>query len=155
MYAGQQSPSGAMPGGLRNLNPSVMPWLGAGDIDALTESKSFEVTALNQTFTDIFTVPDGYSKVVPMIFDPTVGSFISLKSQRAKQDILLDFSTLGAGIGIIPLGTKNLQDDVLVYTMNFSSQGRISAAIWNGATSVQFPENPLPYKHTLTLIYGR
>lgn len=138
------------------LDPDVMPFMGPGDIDALTESKTFEVTALNQSFADVFTMPEGYSRIILVIFDPTVGVFINLKSQRAKQDILNGFNTLGAGIGFLPLGTKDLDDDVINYSMEFFSQGRIAAAVTPVPPAVvQVPANPLPFQHTLTLVYGR
>lgn len=137
------------------VNPNPVPYPGPGDIDALTETKTFEVTALNQSFSDQFTMPEGYSRIVAVTFDPNAGAFISLKSQRAKQDIMANFNTLGIGNGIFYLGTKDLNDDVINYSMTFFSQGNIAAAIWTGAVRQDVPTIALPYKHSLTLIYGR
>lgn len=137
------------------VNPNPLLYPGPGDIDALTESKTFEFTSLNVTFGDDFTMPEGYSRIIRMIFDPGVGAFISLTSQRAKQDIVSEFNTLGVNNGVLELGTKDLNDDVIKYRVTLFSQGIITAAVWNGVSREDVPANPLPYKHTLTLVYGR
>jgi len=128
---------------------------GIGELECLTESKTFNITVLNQVESDVFTMPQGYATLVGIIYDPSVGAFIDIRSQRARQDILLGFNTLGAGLGFLSLENRQLEQDVLNYRLEFFSLGKISAAYWNGAAGVNVTENQLPFKHTVTMIYGR
>lgn len=115
-------------------------------LDLLTESQTFSIAAIPQTGSGTYTMPDGYKRIVAMRFDPEFGVLITLRSQRAKQNIVTDFNTLGSE-GLIILNNKALQDDVINFSYSAFSQGKLVAA------GVQ--AYALPYNFTLTLFYGR
>lgn len=115
-------------------------------LDLLTESQTFSIAAIPQTGSGTYTMPDGYKRIVAMRFDPEFGVLITLRSQRAKQNIVTDFNTLGSE-GLIMLNNKALQDDVINFSYSAFSQGKLVAS------GVQ--AYALPYNFTLTLFYGR
>lgn len=115
-------------------------------LDVLTESQTFSIAAVPQTGSGTYTMPDGYTRIVAMRFDPGFGVLLTLRSQRAKQNIVTDFNTLGQD-GLVMLNNKALQDDVINFSYSAFSQGKLVAAgIYAYA---------LPYNFTLTLFYGR
>ena len=115
-------------------------------LDALTESQTFSIAAIPQTGSSTYTMPDGYKRILAMRFDPSFGVLITLRSQRAKQNIITDFNTLG-NEGFVMLNNKALQDDVINFSYNAFSQGKlVYTAVYAYA---------LPYNFTLTLFYGR
>lgn len=115
-------------------------------LDVLTESQTFSIAAVPQTGSGTYTMPDGYSRVIAMRFDPGFGVLLTLKSQRAKQNIITDFNTLGND-GLVMLNNKALQDDVINFSYTAFSQGKLVAS---GVYAYS-----LPYNFTLTLFYGR
>lgn len=117
-----------------------------GQLDLLTEAQTFSIAAIPQTGSGTYTMPDGYRRVAAMRFDPDFGCLITLKSQRAKQNILTDFNTFGKE-GFIWLQNKALQDDVLNFSYSAFSQGPLVASGVYKYT--------LPYNFTFTLFYGR
>ena len=119
---------------------------GQAALDVLTESQTFSIAAIPQTGSGTYTMPDGYSRVHAMRFDPCVGVLLTLRSQRAKQNILTDFNTFGTE-GYVILSNKGLQDDVLNFSYSAFNQGRLVASGVYAMT--------LPYNFTFTLFYAR
>lgn len=116
------------------------------ELNLLTEAQTFSIAAIPQTGSGTYTMPDGYRKVVAIRFDPDFGVLLTLKSQRAKQNILTDFNTFGKE-GMIWLNNESLQDDVLNFSYSAFSQGPLVASAVYKYT--------LPYNFTFTLFYGR
>jgi hypothetical protein len=115
-------------------------------LDALTESQTFSIAAIPQTGSGTYTMSDGYRRILAMRFDPDFGVLITLRSQRARQNIVTDFNTFGKE-GFIILNNKALQDDVINFSYSAFSQGPLVASgVYKYA---------LPYNFTLTLFYGR
>jgi len=119
---------------------------GMATLDVLTESQTFSIAAIPQTGSGTYTMPDGYRRIVAMRFDPDFGVLLTLRSQRAKQNIITDFNTFGKE-GFIVLNNKALQDDVINFSYSAFSQGPLVASAVYKYT--------LPYNFTLTLFYGR
>lgn len=117
-----------------------------GTLDALTESQTFSIAAIPQAGSGTYTMPAGYTRILAMRFDPDFGVLLTLKSQRAKQNIVTDFNTLGKD-GLVVLNNKALEDDVINFSYSAFSQGKLVAA---GVYAYA-----LPYNFTLTLFYGR
>ena len=119
---------------------------GQAALDVLTESQTFSIAAIPQTGSGTYTMPDGYSRIKAIRFDPGMGVLITLRSQRAKQNILTDFNTFGAE-GMIELNNKALMDDVINFSYSAFNQGKlVASAVYAYA---------LPYNFTLTLFYAR
>lgn len=116
------------------------------ELNLLTEAQTFSIAAIPQTGSGTYTMPAGYRKVVAVRFDPDFGALVTLKSQRAKQNIFTDFNTFGKD-GIIWLNNEALQDDVLNFSYSAFSQGPLVASGVYKYT--------LPYNFTFTLFYGR
>ena len=119
---------------------------GQAALDVLTESQTFSIAAIPQTGSGTYTMPDGYSRIKAIRFDPDIGVLITLRSQRAKQNILTDFNTFGAE-GMIELNNKALMDDVINFSYSAFNQGKLVASAVYAYT--------LPYNFTLTLFYAR
>lgn len=119
---------------------------GIGSLETLTESQTFSIAAIPQTGSGTYTMPDGFSRIAAIRFDPGMGVLITLRSQRAKQNILTDFNTFGSE-GFITLNNKALQDDVINFSYSAFHQGKLVASAVYAYT--------LPYNFTLTLFYGR
>lgn len=115
-------------------------------LDVLTESQTFSIAAIPQTGSSTYTMPDGYRRIVAMRFDPDFGVLLTLRSQRAKQNIITDFNTFGKD-GFVMLNNKALEDDVINFSYSAFSQGKLVASAVYAYT--------LPYNFTLTLFYGR
>lgn len=118
----------------------------AAKLDLLTESQTFSIAAIPQTGSGTYTMPDGYKRIVAMRFDPDFGVLLTLRSQRAKQNIVTDFNTFGKE-GLIFLNNKALEDDVINFSYSAFSQGPLVASGVYKYT--------LPYNFTFTLFYGR
>jgi len=86
-------------------------------------SQSIDLAAVNDTFVFRFVVPDGYTKLDEVIFDPDKNVLLTLQSQKARQNVLDSFSTrIGSALGIINPGLKGIPND------NLTVSGRIVAA---------------------------
>lgn len=124
-------------------------------MDILVESQSFTVTALNESDNADYTMPEKYSKLVGVIYDNSVGVLFDIKSQRAKQNILLGYNTRTPGMAFLPLFLTQADQEVLKFAWQFKSLGPNVAAYWNGVAGVIVQENSFPYTMTFTFLYGR
>jgi len=77
-------------------------------------SESLAIAAPGDTNSFKFNVPKGYSKLTLIYFDPDKDISVILKSQKAQQNILENFSTkIGSALGQLPLKVRAIENDVL------------------------------------------
>lgn len=78
-------------------------------------SASSTYTAAGNTGTMQFVVPDGYSRLTGIYFDPAKNLSVVLTSQKANKNILNGFSTMiGTALGYLPLKTNALENDIII-----------------------------------------
>lgn len=61
-----------------------------------------------------YTVPDGYSKLSQVIFDPEKDILVTLFTQKAFKNIMTNFSTkIGTAMGMAQVDYVQVQNDIL------------------------------------------
>lgn len=104
-----------------------------GIVDVQLESQSVTATAYGDKFNLSYTIPENYSRVAGMYFNPAVSALITLRSQRAQKNILTGFNTGIGTFGWIELMNKALANDIL----NMSIE--IVVNPFGGAPAFPFP----------------
>ena len=84
-----------------------------GIIQRRTESQGVSVTGLGFKTTLSYTMPEGYTRLAGIFFNPAFDILLTLRSQRAQTNILTNFSTAIGNYGWLPSYTKQLQTDIL------------------------------------------
>lgn len=103
------------------------------------ESQGASITGLNQKSTFSYTMPAGYSRVAGVFFNPALDFLLTLRSQRAQDNLLTNFSTIVGNYGFVPLYNEGLETDVLNLSWEYLSGGVVPPGF--------------PFINTFTLAY--
>lgn len=77
-----------------------------------------------------FTVPQGYSKLTGVFFDPSVEQYISIYAQKAQTNLLNKFSTkIGTAMGFINPNYNNAENDILQVTLQSAVAGTYTISL--------------------------
>lgn len=92
---------------------------------SLSQADTF--TAAGDTGSMQFVVPDGYSKLEGIYFNPAFDLAFTLTSQKANKNITNNFSTaIGTAQGWLPLKTQALENDII--TLQWTANAAAPAA---------------------------
>jgi len=92
-------------------------------------SKSVSLAAANDPFSLQYKVPQGYTRLSEVIFDPDKDVTVNLNSEMLGNTLILSgFSTkIGSAMGIINPGVDNVQGDTLTASGNIRTAAAFPA----------------------------
>lgn len=100
-----------------------------------------DAMAVGDSFSDVFTLPIGYTRLVGIYFNPFVDFRMDIKSQAAQNSfIMAGVSTLIGNVGYMALGIEGVENSIFSLTFLFKSN----------PNSV-----PVPYNFASSLVYAK
>lgn len=86
-------------------------------VDRQFLSQSTTGCVVGTTYTQTFTVPEGYKRLTGVLFDPDQDVSVTLYAQKAQTNILFNFSTkIGTAMGYIDPNYLQAENDILQIT---------------------------------------